>query len=248
MTTTARPRTIAPPEAARVSPPPKAPTAIAAASRRETKPAGIGFPGLCPASRGASTRSLTAPIPSWRAVIATPSRIASGSAPPARRATAPVTRPSRMDGNGWVRRIAATNRAQGFGRASDVDELAEVRDQVLDEPCAAVGHLRPDAGNEGMERDRRHDEVTAPVTADDRRRSATGCEHAFETGLVEAGRSAEVVDDLDDAAADHDVADELGHPRVDLIGGLLREPLAVFLRVGRQPGRRHVAPPGIGGS
>ena len=60
----------------------------AAAARRprptptggDTSPAGIGLPGLCPASRGASTMSLSAPIDDWSAVIATPSRSAvSGS-------------------------------------------------------------------------------------------------------------------------------------------------------------------------
>ena len=35
----------------------------------ETRPAGIGLPGLRPASRGASTMSLSDPIETWRAVI-----------------------------------------------------------------------------------------------------------------------------------------------------------------------------------
>ena len=47
--------------------------------RRRPRPAarrdatGIGLPGLCPASRGASTMSFVAPMPNWSAVIASPS-------------------------------------------------------------------------------------------------------------------------------------------------------------------------------
>ena len=76
-----------------------APRARAAAL--ETRPAGIGLPGLRPASRGASTRSLTVPIPSWseghRQADPDARRPA---APPATSATRPLTSPSRIDGNG----------------------------------------------------------------------------------------------------------------------------------------------------
>jgi hypothetical protein len=60
---------------------------------------------------------------------------------PARLATLPLTMPSRIDGNGWVRRIAATIRAPRLGRVSDVDELAEVGDEVLDQPLPTVWYL-----------------------------------------------------------------------------------------------------------
>ena len=67
-------------------------------------------------------------------------------------------------------------------------------------------------------------------------RPATGSEHPFESTLVESGRPAEVVDDLDDAAPDHDVAQQLGDPGVDLVVALVGEPGAVFGRIGGQAG------------
>ena len=84
----------------RTSPVPKRDDGHGPAIGGATSPPGIGLPGLCPASRGASTRSFVAPIPNWSVVIATPSRSASAGAAPARIATAPVTMPSRTDGNG----------------------------------------------------------------------------------------------------------------------------------------------------
>src|SRR5205809_4254754 len=102
------------------------------ASADGTSPVGIGLPGLWPASWGASTTSLSDPIDACRAVIATPSRRAIGGSAPATVATAATTRPSSRDGKGWVRRIRPPTRAAA-GSASDVDDLVEVLDQVLDE-------------------------------------------------------------------------------------------------------------------
>src|SRR5690349_17712621 len=143
------------------SPATAAATATAWADVRETSPAGIGLPGLCPASRGASTTSLTAPIDAWSSSIATPSRAAVAGSPPATSDTAPATRPSRAEGNGWIRRTTPAARAAGLGPGrSDVDELVEVRDEVLDQPCPAVGHLCPDPRDERVQRDGRDHQVT----------------------------------------------------------------------------------------
>ena len=96
-----RVRPSAPPEALdSTSPTPKPATATARATGVETRRAGMGLPGLCPASRGASTMSFVAPMPNWSAVIASPSLKASIGGAPARYATAPETIPSRIDGNG----------------------------------------------------------------------------------------------------------------------------------------------------
>src|SRR6478672_12067450 len=193
-------------EMASSPPPTNSTTATARAAAVETRPAGIGLPGFRPASNGASTRSLTVPIPSWRSVIASPIRSATSGAPPATRAIAPLTRPSRIEGNGCPRRSHPTTRWPVRGRGgdgpSDVDELVEVRDEVLDQALAAVLHLRPDPRHEHIERDRRHHQAAIPVPPDDRRRTATGSEHPFETRLIEPGRPPEVADDLADAAAD----------------------------------------------
>ena len=69
--------------------------------RGDTRPAGIGLPGLRPRSRGASTRSLSVPIETWRAVIDDPEpergrRIRAGDQWRRR----PRRAPSRSDGNG----------------------------------------------------------------------------------------------------------------------------------------------------
>ena len=69
----------------------RAATATAQAWPGDTRPAGIGLPGLRPRSRGASTMSLSDPIETWRAVIATPSRSAVIASAPATMATAPAT-------------------------------------------------------------------------------------------------------------------------------------------------------------
>ena len=77
-----------------------------------------------------------------------------------------------------------------------------------------------------------HHEAALGVTADGRGRPAAGSEHPFEFPLRQLGRSAEVLDDADDAAADGDVAHHLGGPGVDLGVGLLREAGAVLGAVG----------------
>ena len=70
--------------AARTSPTPgRDPTTTTGHRAGDTRPAGIGLPGLWPASRGASTTSLSAPIEACSAVIATPSRTAVGGSAPA---------------------------------------------------------------------------------------------------------------------------------------------------------------------
>ena len=67
----------------------------APAAPRLTSPDGMGLAGLLRASAGASTRSLSAPIATCRAVIDRPSRAAVGPLAPASRATAATTTPSR---------------------------------------------------------------------------------------------------------------------------------------------------------
>ena len=78
------------------SPTPSAapPTTTARATGTLTSPAGIGLPGLRPASSGASWRSLSAPIETWSAVIDTPSWSARPGPAPATSATAATTSPS----------------------------------------------------------------------------------------------------------------------------------------------------------
>jgi hypothetical protein len=49
--------------------------------------------------------------------------------------------PSSTDGKGWVRRTQPRDRAAMRGARSDVDELAEVGDEVIDEAIASVGDL-----------------------------------------------------------------------------------------------------------
>jgi len=117
---------------------------------------------------------LTAPIPSWRTVIATPIRAASSRGAPATAATPPLTMPSRTDGKGWVSRTHPASQS-GAGRrlsggGSDVDELGEVRDEVVDQPLATVRHLRSDPGDEGVQGDRRHHQGPVPIASHDRRR------------------------------------------------------------------------------
>src|SRR4051794_15374771 len=187
ITTIASKPTHAPIVAASTSPPPKRAAATTIAARLPTKPAGIGFPGFKPASRGASTTSLLDPMPSWSSVIARPAWIATLAGAPPMAATEPLTSPSSTDGNGWVRRIQPRSRfTPGRRRASDVDEFAEVRDEILDEPVAAVGNLRADPWDQREERDRRHDQAAVTVSSHDRGRAAARSEHPFETSLVQA--------------------------------------------------------------
>ena len=74
------------------------------------------------------------------------------------------------------------------------------------------------------------------VVADRGGRAAAGSEHPFEFRFAQLRRAPEVVDDLDDPAADHDVAHELGHPRVDL-GVLLARRAGSGTRSRRWTGR-----------
>jgi hypothetical protein len=112
--------------------------------------------------------SLTVPIPSWRGVIARPIRTVSSRDAPAIAAIAPLTSPSRTDGNGWARRIQPSDRVATVRGGSDVDELAEVRDEVLDEALAAIGDLRADARDEREQGDRRHDQAALAITTHNR--------------------------------------------------------------------------------
>src|SRR6478735_1602419 len=101
-----------------------------------TRPAGIGLPGLWPASRGVSTRSLSVPIETCRAVIETARRRAIAASAPAIVATAATTAPSRTEGNGEGSRTRPPSRAGNPGGRigrSDVDDLAEVHGEVLDQ-------------------------------------------------------------------------------------------------------------------
>src|SRR6185369_1164859 len=141
----------------------------------DTRPAGMGLPGLWPASRGASTTSLSEPIDACRAVIAIPRRTAVDGSAPATVATATTTRPSSRDGNGWVRRIRPPARAAAGG-PSDVDDLVEVLGQVLDQAVSPIGHLRPDPWNEGVQRRRRDHEPALRIPPDRRRRTTARSE------------------------------------------------------------------------
>src|ERR687889_2392191 len=136
------------------------------------------------------------------------------------RATAPLASPSSTEGNGWVSRSQPRARRPMPAERSDVDQLAEVRHEVLDEAIPAVGDLRADPRDEGEERDRRNHQLTVAIPTDDRRRTAAGSEHAFETRLVQARCAAEILDHLHHAAPDRDVPHELRGPRVDLVVAL----------------------------
>ena len=95
-------------------------------------------------------------------------------------------------------------------------------------------------GHEREEGDRGDDQAAVAIPPDRppaaRRRKRTPVRNRSRPGAPRA----EVRDDLDDAAADRDVAHQLRRPGVDLVVALLGEPLAILLRVGRQAGRRHV--------
>src|SRR6187401_1791059 len=232
------------------------PIATAQAWVTDTRPPGIGLAGVRPRSRGASTMSLSDPIEVWRAVIATPRRTAVITSAPASIATTPTTRPSSRHGKGWVSRISAPSRSVGPGRppwptpaaGSDVDDLVEVLDQVLDQAVAPVRDLSPDPGHQGVQGDRRDDEPALRIAPDDGGRPAAGSEHPFETAIIQAGGALECLDHLDDAAPDHDIAEQLGDPGVDLVVRLVGQARSIFLRVRRERGRCHAAscviPPG----
>src|SRR4029077_18055604 len=140
-----------------------------------TRPAGIGFDGLWPASRGASTTSLRIPIEACRAALSTPGRTPRGTSPAATRAIAAGAMPSSSDGNGCVSRTHPARRpardpspGRGAPGASDVDDLLEVLDQVFDEPVPAVLDLGVDARDEGIEGDGGAPLVVLPGSADAR--------------------------------------------------------------------------------
>src|SRR5258706_11073054 len=160
-------------------------TATSLAESTVAAPRGIGLPGFRPVASGASPRSFRAPIDTCRPSIAAPRRAAIGADPETRRAIAPVARATTSDGNGWVRRSSPTIR-------SDVHELREVRDEVVDQAAAAIVDASAEAGHEGEEGDRRDDEVAVPIAAEGRRRPATGCEHPFEFRFGQLRRAAEV--------------------------------------------------------
>src|SRR6187200_409506 len=168
-TAIARMRTVGPAAQASTSPTPPLATARVRARRGDTTPAGIGLPGFPSRSRGASTMSLTVPIETCSAVIDTPSWTAVGGSAPAMSAMPATTTPSRSDGNGCPSRMTPPTTAPA---PSDVDDLVEVLDQVLDEASAAIGELRPYARDERVERHGRDDEAALRVTSDDRRRAA----------------------------------------------------------------------------
>src|SRR2546423_14407277 len=141
-------------------------------SPSDTRPDGSGLAGFCFWSGGRSTRSLTAPIDACSNNIETASRRAVAGPAPASIATPPVAAAFMSDGKAWLRRTSpiAVRIGPGLRAASDVDELAEVGDEVLDEPAATVGHEAADAGNERPQADRRHDEAALRVAPERRRR------------------------------------------------------------------------------
>src|SRR5690242_14858057 len=163
------------------------------ASAADAAPRGIGLPGFVTASRGASTRSLRAPIDAWSASMTTATRNEVGRLPPASWARTPVVAATRSVGNGWVSRRSPATR-------SDVDELREVRDEVVDQAGAAVPDPRSQAGHERMQGHGRHNEVARAVASEGRGRATAGCEHPFEFGFAQLRLAPEVGDDLDDPA------------------------------------------------
>src|SRR5436190_2057714 len=105
---------------------------------RVARPLGIGFRGFCKASRGASTRSLSAPIETWMPSIAAKRRAIVGASPPASAAIAAVANEQSRDGNRWTSRTMPATEVTGDARCasppggSDVHELVEVGHEVLD--------------------------------------------------------------------------------------------------------------------
>src|SRR5215212_1925218 len=209
-----------------------------------TTPRGIGFPGFRPASSGSSTTSLRAPMDACIASIESASRPAVAGSAPATVAMAAVAREFKSDGKGWTRRMIPATRAsagsrEGAGRPSDVDELVEVRDEVLDQAGAAVRDQTSKPRHERPQADRRNDQVSSSVAPDRSRSTTPESEHPFEFRLGEPGRCPEVVDDLDDSPTDDDVAQQLRGPAIDLLVRLVIEPRSILSRIGRQPGAAH---------
>src|SRR5689334_21747223 len=149
-----------------------------------------------------------------------------GTLPAASCARIAVVDATSSDGNGWVSRTTPATR-------SDVDQLPEVRHEVVDQAGAAVRHPGAQAGHQGVERDGRDHEVAVAVPPERGGRPAAGCEHPFEFGLAELRLAPEVTDDLDDPATLDDIAHQLRDPGIELVVGLIAESLPVFLRVGR---------------
>src|SRR5262249_27743269 len=146
---------------------------ITRAAAGDAAPRGIGLPGFVAASRGASTRSLSAPIEACRPSIATARRREGGGAPGAGGGRRPGRAATRSGGEGGVGR-------PGRGAGSDVDGLREVREEVVDQAAAAVRDPGAEAGDERVQGHRRDDEVPATVASESRGRATTGSEHPFE--------------------------------------------------------------------
>src|SRR5687768_11539429 len=212
------------------------PIATATPARGLARPLGIGLRGFYRASCGASTTSLSAPIEHWIASMASPRRAVVGTEASASVAIPAVADALSSDGNGWTSRTRPRRRcrepSRGGRAPSDVHELLEVRDEVLDQTGAAVGDEAAHARNERPEADRGDHDSPLAIASQGRRRSATESERAFEFGFAELRGAPEVGDDLHDPPPLDDVAHELGDPAVDLFVGLVGEPRAIFLRVG----------------
>ena len=106
----------------------------------------MGLPGLWPASRGASTTSLSDPIDACSAVIAIPRRTAVDGSAPATVATAATTRPSSRDGNGWVRRTRPPARRRDGRR---VRRRRSRRSSRAGTRSGAHAHRAPAPGSRG---------------------------------------------------------------------------------------------------
>ncbi len=144
--------------------------------------------------------------PGWRSAT---------GVPPARAASAPTTRETRTDGNGWRMPSAARRMARGAVRRSDsgparspaadppvgldVDELLERGDQVPDEPPPGIGDLAPQPGHEVAQRDRRHHQPAIGGVPGRRRSAATGAEDPQDAGLVEPAGMPELLEDAQHA-------------------------------------------------
>src|SRR5579862_646227 len=238
----ATPTVSSPPASDRPSPAARPPTTASRAAPGGTSPRGSGLPGFCPRSCSMSARSFKAPIEACRQNMAAPRRSARSSPAPARRTSPPVSRASSSDGKGWISRITPAAREPAWatwpGR-SDVDEVLEVLDEVLDDPVATVGGLPADPRDERPEHDRRDDRLAARVAAEGRRRPATGGIDPLEGAVVDVGRLLEVGQHPEHAAAPGNVAHQLRRPGVKLAIVLLLEPLPILGRIGRQSRRTH---------
>ena len=197
------------------------------AADRATRPAGMGLPGLRPASRGRVDD-----------VVQHPDR---GLQARHRDAEADGRRPVATGQHGESRgREAVEDGRERVGQADEpadatADRRSGLRHQAgarrrrarrlrrrrsrrswpRDRRSGGPGRRRPAARtrHQGVQGDGRDDEMARPVAADGRRRPAARSEHPFETSLVESGHLPEVVDDLDDAPPDHDVPHAAPRPR-----------------------------------